>query len=479
MKNRYSSLALLFSVFHCLFFIILFAFARKIPGVDVGENFFWGKEWQWGYYKHPPLFAWLQEIFGYIFGINVIASYITGQTCIFIALIAVFLLAREYVGERKALFCVLLLEGLSFTGISSRTFNADVLQIPLWALSALFYLYAIQTGKYLYFILLGIFLGLAFLGKYFAVLLGLTLFISMVSCKETRHFLKTPLPYISAICFLIVISPHIIWLFYNNFLPLKYIFLKQNGQTCKFCRFASSQSFIGLSAGSILGLCGGLLFMFKKIKFNGYSLDRAKNNLLFYITLLPFIIICLLIFIFGIFIRNRWSAPLFFYLPIFFLYFWQFEEKPLIIKKGVVFLTTCFILWSITTLIGGYNNFKRRGQYYNTITKIAMEETVNWNREFKSPIKIVAGDTFAAGIFAMFSSDRPSVFACGKEEFNSYIATDYLSKEGVLLLEGPSECDLYGDYKILKERKSKIVREEIIYVKKKPARLIVKYIFPA
>ena len=31
--------------------------------LDVVENIGWGREWQWGYYKHPPLQAWLTEAF--------------------------------------------------------------------------------------------------------------------------------------------------------------------------------------------------------------------------------------------------------------------------------------------------------------------------------------------------------------------------------------------------------------------------------
>lgn len=31
---------------------------------DMIENFYLGKAWQWGYYKHPPLFSWV--VAGYL-----------------------------------------------------------------------------------------------------------------------------------------------------------------------------------------------------------------------------------------------------------------------------------------------------------------------------------------------------------------------------------------------------------------------------
>ena len=145
--SKYLKNTILFSLFHATFFVVLLSLLRPIPGVDVSENYFWGITFELGYYKHPPLFAWVQEVFGRIFGISVFTSYLTAQVFIFITFISVFFLGKEYIGERKAFIAVLLLEALSFAGITGRTFNANLVQIPFWVLAPLFYLYGIKTKK--------------------------------------------------------------------------------------------------------------------------------------------------------------------------------------------------------------------------------------------------------------------------------------------------------------------------------------------
>ena len=44
-------------------YFIIWAFAPFILTssypLDVPEGIYWGREWQWGYYKHPPLSSWI------------------------------------------------------------------------------------------------------------------------------------------------------------------------------------------------------------------------------------------------------------------------------------------------------------------------------------------------------------------------------------------------------------------------------------
>src|SRR5690606_19760743 len=41
--------------------------ASSVP-FDVSEGINWGSEWQWGYYKHPPLSSWILYSFYQLFG---------------------------------------------------------------------------------------------------------------------------------------------------------------------------------------------------------------------------------------------------------------------------------------------------------------------------------------------------------------------------------------------------------------------------
>jgi 4-amino-4-deoxy-L-arabinose transferase-like glycosyltransferase len=438
--NKYLRYSILFALFHAIFFVIFLTIFRPIPGVDVAENYFWGVNFEWGYYKHPPLFAWVQEFFGKVFGISVFTSYFTAQTFIFITFISTFFLAKEFVGFRNAFFVILLLEALSFAGITSRTFNANLVQIPFWVLSSLFYLYGIKEKSLrkslLYFALFGFFLGVSFLGKYFTLLLAFVIFVSFVSNKETRKLLKTPMPYLAVFVFFLTIFPHLIWLVKSGFSSILYIASEQNS-SCSFlgCRLKYGGAFFISSILSTLPVIAGFFVYFKNLKFKGFDLQNPENNFLFCISVLPFSIITIVSLLNGMFILVKWSATFFFFLPIFLLHFWQFEERGGLTKRIIVFTTSLFVVWALVMFISGKKDKKDKGLHYKIIQNLAETEGKKWEKEFGRTLKIVAGETIDAGNFAMFSKERPLVMPYNKPEFANYISEKMLSEEGYLLLQ--------------------------------------------
>jgi dolichyl-phosphate-mannose-protein mannosyltransferase len=70
--------------------------------------------------------------------------------------------------------------------------------------------------------LLGTALGAAFWAKYFVVILGAPLLLFMLIDPRARRCFATPGPYVAAAVCLVIISPHLIWLYQNDWLPLGY-----------------------------------------------------------------------------------------------------------------------------------------------------------------------------------------------------------------------------------------------------------------
>jgi 4-amino-4-deoxy-L-arabinose transferase-like glycosyltransferase len=477
--NKYLRYSILFALFHAIFFVIFLTIFRPIPGVDVSENYFWGVNFQWGYYKHPPLFAWVQEFFGKVFGVSVFTSYLTAQTFIFITFISTFFLAKEFVGFRNAFFAILLLEALSFAGITARTFNANLVQIPFWVLSSLFYLYGIKEKNLwkslLYFALFGLFLGISFLGKYFTLLLAFVIFISFISNKETRKLLKTPMPYLAVCVFFLTIFPHLIWLAKSGFSSILYIASEQNS-SCSFlgCRLKYGGAFFISSIISILPVIAGFFLYFKNLKLKVFNLQNPENNFLFCISVLPFSIITILSLLNGMFIVVKWSATFFFFLPIFLLHFWKFEEREGLKKRIIIFTISLFVVWALVMFISGKKDKKDKGLHYKMIQSLAETEGEKWEKEFGRTLKIVAGETIDAGNFAMFSKERPSVMPYNNPEFATYISEKMLKEEGYLLLQrcetkdgcNPENIGILQESYLTKIKKSSFFLQ-VIYVKPK------------
>src|SRR5215472_8558391 len=99
--------------------------------LDLIEALVYGREWQLGYDKLPPLPWWLIEAMHRAFDAN-IAYYAIAQIAVIVAFALVFALARPLVGAVGALVAVLIVDGLHYFQYTAVKFNHDVIQLPFW-----------------------------------------------------------------------------------------------------------------------------------------------------------------------------------------------------------------------------------------------------------------------------------------------------------------------------------------------------------
>src|ERR1044072_485426 len=114
--------------------------------LDLIEDLALGREWQLGYWKHPPLPWWLADAVYRLTG-DVHAVYILGPLAAAVCMVAVWLLGRDIVGGFQALIAVLSLEGIHFFNFSVPKFAPDQMQLPFWAMTGLFLYRAIVSGR--------------------------------------------------------------------------------------------------------------------------------------------------------------------------------------------------------------------------------------------------------------------------------------------------------------------------------------------
>lgn len=468
-ENRYLQYTILFALLHAVFFVCMLSIFRPIPSADVVENFFWGRHFELGYYKHPPFFAWVSAVYAILFGTSVFTSYLIAQSFIFITFIAVFFLAKEFLPAKKAFIAVLLLEALSFAGIAGRTFNANLAQIPFWVLAPLFYIYGIKSKKLIHFGLFGFFLGLSFLSKYFTLLLAFTIFVSFVSNKKTRELLKTPLPYFAVFIFFIVVSPNIYWVFNHDFLPMQYIASEQPKTGFWAVKLRYTIPFIFLSIITALPVVAGVFYLFKIKTFNGINMQNPLDNLLFCLSVIPFAVLSFFAIITQMFILVKWSATFFFTLPIFILYFWQVTEKPAFNKKLKLFLAFFFFLWGIIIIVSGIRDAINKKQFSEDIKSLALFHLENFKKETGKELTLVAGNTLEAGFFSFYSKKNLAVLPENNISFAPYITPDKLKEGYIFIMSCNKEiCDGEKFGKVKEIRKTEW--------KKKPVTLYVIYV---
>ena len=208
-------------VLHAVVWTALPALLYANLPLDLIEALTYGREWQLGYDKLPPLPWWLVEIVYRLAGHD-FAYYLLAQAAVVTALWLVFLTARPIAGPIGALIAVLIVDGLHYFNYTATKFNHDVIQLPFWALAGFAFHRALRGGWLGHWLLLGLAIGISLWAKYFVVVLAVPLAAFLVFDEDARKTLATPGPYIAAAVALVTMAPHLVWLVQNDFLPFSY-----------------------------------------------------------------------------------------------------------------------------------------------------------------------------------------------------------------------------------------------------------------
>jgi hypothetical protein len=195
-------------------------FFPNLP-LDLIEALVYGREWQLGYDKLPPLPWWMVEAAHRLFGPD-LGYYALSQLTIVATFALIWAMARPLTGAVGALVAVLIVDGLHYFQFTAPKFNHDVAQLPFWALAGVAYWAALRQGRIVHWVLFGAALGLAAWAKYFVVILALPLALFVLIDRDARRALLTPGPWIAIAVALLVVAPHVVWLVQNDFLPFRY-----------------------------------------------------------------------------------------------------------------------------------------------------------------------------------------------------------------------------------------------------------------
>ena len=146
------------------------------------------------------------------------------QIFVLSSIFVVWTFAKEFLkSEIYAFISVLMLSGIYFFNFTTPEFNVNVCQLPFWALTVLYSWKSLNEKKITNWFFLGIFAAFGFLSKYLFIYLLVSidlLFIYLIFLKKERKF---DFKYLITIeVFLVVLVPHFIWLYNNDFITITY-----------------------------------------------------------------------------------------------------------------------------------------------------------------------------------------------------------------------------------------------------------------
>ncbi len=373
--------------------------------LDTIEALAWGSDLDWGFNKHPPFSAFAVELFYLIFGSSDWAYYLLSQIFVIIAFVYVWKFSSEIFQEKiYALISLLILEAIYFYNYTTPEFNVNVSQLPFWALTVFYFWKSVNNEKIEYWLLFGIFSALGFLSKYLFIFLLLSIFLFFcLNFKNNKRFLNFYV--FSIIISLIILFPHFLWLFKNDFVTINYGLGRSNISVDSLAsHFLNPLEFTLKQIIILIPFLIMILTLIKKVKLN-FNLRNNKNLFLFSITVLPLMLMLLTSLVTGAKIRTMWLTPFYlFFGTLFITIFKNVIDLKKIRRFFIAFLFFFIISPSIYLVVSIVDETKRTDYPGKEISRLVQNK---WDDNFVNEIKIVVGDEWSAGNLSYHLTSRP------------------------------------------------------------------------
>ena len=420
----------IFLIIHLILWTLIPSLTNNNLPLDTIEALAWGSDLDWGFNKHPPMSAFMVEIFYNIFGSNDWAYYFLSQIFIIFSFFVIFQFSKEILNnEILAVISVLLLEGIYFYNFTTPEFNVNVCQIPFWVLTV-YYSWKIfnqKVPKLKDCAIVGIFAICGFLSKYLFIYLLIAidiLFIYLIFFKKEKKFHFNYL--ISLEVFLVLLIPHAIWLFNNDFVTITYGLARSGLDSSTFLdHLIYPIIFILKQFGILVPFFIMLYFLVKKIKIN-YNFKDKKLLFLLAINILPILLILFTSMMMGSKIRTMWMTPFYLFFGTLLVYVFQKYIVKQNYKSFIISFLILFLLSPITYAYISITENDKRTDYPGK--QIADKVQLRWNEEFKKPINVVLGNEWNAGNLSYHLKNRPvwdgEVDQNKLDTYNVYICID-------------------------------------------------------
>ena len=409
LNRNINNIFFIFALSHLIIWTIVPSLTNKNLPLDTIEALAWGSNLDWGFNKHPPMSAFFPEVFFKIFGAQDWAFYLLSQIFVLIAFYFVFKLSFEVLRNIKlSLISVLLLESIYFYNFTTPEFNVNVCQLPFWSLVVYFTwkIYETKEIKFSDCFFIGLFAAIGFLSKYLFIYLLFAIIFLFTHSIFVKKIKKFDFKYLITIeVFLVLLVPHLIWLFNNDFITINYG-LKRTGLEGSeiFDHFKYPLIFLLKQLGILVPFFFLVFLLVKKVKFKINFKDQKFLFLLF-VNILPIALMFLTSAITGSKIRTMWMTPFYLFFGLMFVYIFQSQIN---IKKINSFLYGFIFLFFLSPILYSYESISKTDKRTDYPGKeIAAKVQIVWDQDFDKEIEFVTGNEWNAGNLSYHLKSRP------------------------------------------------------------------------
>ena len=378
---------------------------------DVLEAWTFGRTFEWGSYKHPPLMGWVAHAWTSIFPLTNWSFQLLALTNSAIALWVIDRISRRFVtGDKRIIVLLLLMLPPTYQLIAQR-FNANAVLLAVWPIATYCFLRSFETRQIKWAIATGATAALAMLGKYYSVFLIASFVFAALCHPQRRVYFGSSAPWISAAVGLVALGPHLYWLATTGATPFAYA-LREHGGKALVPALSDAVSFI-LGAALGLALPAFIWVTIAGPRLRMLSRDfRAMSPGLFLLSLvtvgtiafpaitavvvgtdMPPIWAAQGLFLFCVLVVCSTSYPI-----------ERFYTVNLIVTVAGIALIAAFVVAPIHAYYRNTHPLNEGRNFYRTS---ATELTRQWHKESDVPLPMVGGDEGLALAAAFYSPDHP------------------------------------------------------------------------
>lgn len=441
------ALAVILTAHAVLWTVLPSALYPNLP-LDLVEALTYGREWQLGHDKLPPLPWWLVEIAYRLVGHD-FAYYALAQLAVVSSLVIVWMMARPLIGDLAALVAVLVLDGLHYFHYTAAKFNHDVIQLPLWALAGLAFHRALRGGGLHWWLVLGVSGGLALWAKYFVAILAIPLALFVLLDPAARRTLLTPGPYLAVGAGLVVAAPHLVWLVQSDFLPFAYADLRSTPAGDIVTRIWQPTEFALNQAAFLLP---SLVIALPLLRMRGRgtlaNADAFDRRIVTVLAFGPIVTLLVLALATGRSLVAMWGYPLFLFLTVWLM---------LVVRPGLDWRTLRAVLGLWAAVIGvaavafavNYGALPHFDGRYRAVLypgeRLGAELSARFRAATGQPLTYVVGTMWTGGNVGHYAPERPRVLIDGDSKRAPWIDLADLRRRGAVVVWTESDPRVMPD----------------------------------
>jgi len=295
---------------------------------DEAYYFLWAERLDWSYYSKGPGVALVLKLTTSIFGDNELGIRVLSPLLGLGSSYLLFLLGKELVGRRAAIWTVVMLNLTPIFNAGSIVLTIDPIMIFFWLAAMLTSWRALQAkdsqAEFKWWALTGLAIGLGFLAKYTILIQLISLILFILVWPDLRGRLRRPGIYVMLGIIVVCTLPVFIWNSQQEWITFRHLADHTESEGFPF-RPDLFLEYLGLHLGVysplfFAGLMWGLWLSYKH-----FNSSREENFLACYS--LPIVLMYFLLS-FKTDGEVNWTAPGFFGLGLLFIKNWLALELP-------------------------------------------------------------------------------------------------------------------------------------------------------